>query len=75
MGISYSAIDVYCASHILGYENRVRAALKKMRKNKCPLIEADPDLYWSMNEAISYWGLNNNENVEDVDVLDVIYSV
>ena len=47
MGISYSAIDVYCASHI----------------------------YWSMNEAISYWGLNNNENVEDVDVLDVIYSV
>lgn len=64
----------YCANHIEDWDALEQIALKRIDRNRCPLSMACPELYAEMVSAIEDWGLDNDEDVSEIDPEDVFWA-
>lgn len=64
----------YCAANIEDYEPRVQVAIGLIDRMRCPLSQADPSLYDSMQSCAEEWAEENDVELdEDFDVEDVLW--
>lgn len=67
-------IAAYCAANIEDYEPRVQVAIGLIDRMRCPLSQADPSLYDSMQSCAEEWAEENDVELdEDFDVEDVLW--
>lgn len=65
----------YCAANIEDYEPRVQVAIGLIDRMRCPLSQADPSLYDSMQSCTEEWAEENDVELdEDFDVEDVLWA-
>lgn len=61
----------YVIDNVEDFEPRYEHALNVIGRNRCPLSDADYDLFEDINDAMSDWAFDNDVDEDEFDIEEI----